>query len=34
MMIKTEDAVRMAVRILRRYGTRSPDRLAQERASS
>ena len=30
MMIKTEDAVRMAVRVLRRYGTRSPDRLAQE----
>ena len=29
-MIKTEDAVRMANRVLRRYGTRDPDRLAQE----
>ena len=29
-MIRTEDAVRMAGRILRRYGTRDPDRLAQE----
>ena len=30
MMIRTEDAVRMAGRVLRRYGTRDPDRLAQE----
>ena len=29
-MIRTEDAVRMAGRVLRRYGTRDPDRLAQE----
>ncbi len=30
MMIRTEDAVRMAVQILRRYRTRNPDRLAYE----